>query len=617
MPKLIIIPLLIAVIGYFVYNQLFAKTYISSDTVIAGNYSVEKNKTVVAKNGAKLTVEGDMAIGGQFACEGGPLNLEVKGQLSVDGIINCQQGDDQFKEDQETVPGVAIVLSGSADFGKNSILASNGSIQIVDDPTLLLKTADDFAKAFDEVGEDSGDGIRIGPLVDEQNKTSAVEGASLQLVKTVEAQTPPFVKMGGVVVVGKPDKPLDKKLDLTQLSKYGKKVLVVFKLKKSIIEFPENGEMRGPKGLDGRSVKGGCAIDLSKIKPADYEAAGQGYRMRVQAKAIKVVNNYDLYLGSGGNGGNAETDKDCNPGVAIAGNGAEAANMKWTADEYIEIKGRFTLHPGKAGDGGSAIAYGKDGTVGCPGEKGGDAAAKGGNGADNIKRLTARGDVRGLSNIYIDSLLAGHAGKAEAHPGKGGAGADCDCKGGIGGKGVENFGKAGRIEQMKLPVGVQRVKDYRDYAGDVYEDRVFTADAGKDGPKCSEKSPAKITPSPKPRTDDVTSSYSDGYFEFLDIANGQPSIALSSAAKPHIIVAADPGVDVRTWLPIKLELKKDGSVIWTGTISGNPAQVCRGPTGCSTNGPSVSTDYKKLELTAYDKNGKIVATFFETYNPGN
>lgn len=137
-------------------------------------------------------------------------------------------------------------------------------------------------------------------------------------------------------------------------------------------------------------------------------------------------------------------------------------------------------------------------------------------------------------------------------------------------------------------------------------------------------SPPPQTPTPKEtqnsrsKNDVASNDYSDGYFEFLDVAIGQPSIAFSTAQKPHIIVAADPGKDVRTWLPLKIEIRKDGSNFWSGKIDGDPKQVCRGSSGCSTNGPSgIGIDWKKIEIIAYDKNGKVVATFFETYNPGN
>ena len=142
---------------------------------------------------------------------------------------------------------------------------------------------------------------------------------------------------------------------------------------------------------------------------------------------------------------------------------------------------------------------------------------------------------------------------------------------------------------------------------------------GKDGPKCTEENTPKTISTPNPKTDKVSSTndYSQGYFEFLDIATGQPGVAFSTAQKPHIIVAADEGkVDVRNWLPIRIEIKKDGQVFWTGKIEGNTAQICRGATGCSTNGPSgIGTEWKRIDITAFDKNGEVVATFFEIYNP--
>ena len=62
-------------------------------------------------------------------------------------------------------------------------------------------------------------------------------------------------------------------------------------------------------------------------------------------------------------------------------------------------------------------------------------------------------------------------------------------------------------------------------------------------------------------------------------------------------------------------LKKDGNVIWTGRIVGDPSVVCRDMTGCSTNGPlGIGDNWKRIEITAFNKNGKVVATFSETYD---
>ena len=62
--------------------------------------------------------------------------------------------------------------------------------------------------------------------------------------------------------------------------------------------------------------------------------------MRFLAQApILTVNNFTLNLGSGGNGGKAETKKDCDPGVAEGGQGGKAGYVgkNETALQYLAV----------------------------------------------------------------------------------------------------------------------------------------------------------------------------------------------------------------------------------------------------------------------------------------
>lgn len=54
-----------------------------------------------------------------------------------------------------------------------------------------------------------------------------------------------------------------------------------------------------------------------------------------------------MILGDGGKGGNGQTDKNCFPAVAVAGNGGQPANFKLTAANSVEILGKFNFCPGK------------------------------------------------------------------------------------------------------------------------------------------------------------------------------------------------------------------------------------------------------------------------------
>ncbi len=597
-------------IFFFIYKP---DAYISSDTTIKGDYVVNKNKTVVVKNGAKLTVEGDTKIEGILKCEGGPIYLTTKKNLTVDGTVFCNLSENEVKQDILT--GINFIVEDGAEFSKNSFIVSNAHIQIVENPDFLLKTPEDFKKAFNEVAMDSGEGIRIGPLFAQApSRTSDFNVSSLALNTNAilgqasdsgKAKKDKKVNLRGKIKigisVGRPDQPFPTWMDLEKVPKILDYILLWAKMPNGVLNI-EDAYLFTPDGHDGEDIIGGCDINVPQTESAEDQFKRNAMRMRGHAKVIRVK-NFHLFLGDGGKGGDAVTDKNCNPGIAVAGMGGNPSNFKWTADEAIEILGGFYIYPGRGGNGGKAIAYGDSGIDGCDDRdamNGKNAYATGGAGAANPRVLSAKGGVAGLENIYIGSMYGGNGGDAEVNPGKGGDANKCDCPGGKGGGGFATAGRGGQVS-LKIPPGVQRIPGSVDEKGKDGQGGSATGLPGQDGPKCP-----GTTSTPK----DKTTPSKTGFFEFIDLSTGQ-KVDYISGIKPHIIVATNGDPDVRNLLPIRLELKVNGDSVWNGKIEGDPSVVCRGATGCSIDGPNVTTDFNSIILTAYDKNGQAVATFKE------
>src|SRR3989338_4979360 len=97
----ILIAIAIVTASYFGYTQFFAKTYISQDTTISGDYNPDPNKTVVFKNGATLFVEGNANIKNPIECQDSSININVKGNLSVSSKLECQNKDKTLTKNVE------------------------------------------------------------------------------------------------------------------------------------------------------------------------------------------------------------------------------------------------------------------------------------------------------------------------------------------------------------------------------------------------------------------------------------------------------------------------------------------------------------------------------------
>ncbi len=426
--------------GSFYFYPGGNETVYNADTVIDGPLTLAPSDTIVLLRGATLHVKGDLTVGGEIVCKGGALALTVDGALIVEGALRCAEGD------------IAAVVKGPVAFAKSADVTSEGSVQIVDDAAKLAQTDAEVEAIFNETGEDSGAGTRIGPMIEGGKVGSGISissGASLAnvparffgLVNVAEAQEArdkdgnviSGVVISGVWTIGTGGAP-PAGVDVQTPDKKIKKIILNFDFGKDGNVALKNFHLVGPKGRSGESDEGKSCNARGK----DGEDA---FRFRVQARNI-TLDEFRLELGDGGDGGSAETTKDCDPGVAKGGKGGEAGNFKMTAEGKIQIKS-FHIVPGRGGSGGSAIAHGKDGLPACPGTKGGDATATGGDGGKNKKELAARGAVSGIGNVTIDAVVGGVGGDATANPGKGGNGVACKCNGGAGGKGTATAGTGG------------------------------------------------------------------------------------------------------------------------------------------------------------------------------
>lgn len=405
----------IAVICWYFFGKTEV-VVVAENMTVSGNYTVEKGTRAEIINGAVIIVEGDTIILGEIS------------------------GDEK---------GVAIVAKGNVTFDADAKITSKGNVQIVGDASALADTPEKINEAFDEAGRDEGVEPRVGPFIPSTGSSASIgsapyalntktknaieNGVVALLAKTARAANAQAAEEPDVIVT------LSGTLDLSDADaadeKSRKKII--------ILEFPASagkvqmnlrnltiiGPQNAPKGADDKGnncdAKGGVGSD--------------GLRLRGHAWGIDI-NNFTVTLTKGGDGGDAETKIDCDPGVARGGDGGDSGNMKLTADNNLKISGAFHIIPGKSGNGGEAIAHGKDA---APGQKGGAAEAYGGKGKDNKKELSAKGAVEGTSNVTIDVLVGGDGGNATADGGNGGDNVGCGNNGGAGGEAVAEGGKGG------------------------------------------------------------------------------------------------------------------------------------------------------------------------------
>ena len=97
-------------------------------------------------------------------------------------------------------------------------------------------------------------------------------------------------------------------------------------------------------------------------------------------------------------------------------------------------------------------------------------------------------------------------------------------------------------------------------------------------------------------------------FEFINLQSNQQEEAFPINTRNEIIVASDQ-VDIRTLLPIELQFRYGRESLKT-TIPADSEQFCRGPTGCSREGPIIpQSEGGFVEITAIDKDGNTLAHY--------
>lgn len=400
----------------------------TEDTVIDGDYVVLTEEQTTLAGGVMLTVKGNLTIDGAIGCSDGLLTIVAEGDFTLNGSLLCE-------EDPVMGSGVVIVLGGNAEFGDDSEISTIGHVQVVDSFESIL-TNDELDKLYEEVEKVSQEGQSVGPLVSGEvpgimpatpvSKNNEIGGIAARLFNVANAQDPINPVITGRMRINTPPP--------------GIRRLVIFNFPRAQGLTLQNFKLSGPDGRKGTDdTGGGC-----NAKGGDGEDA---FRFTAMAPNLKV-NNFTLDLGSGGDGGDAQTSKECDPGIAKGGKGGNSGNFRMVAGNKFEITGAFLIFPGDGGVGGGATALGKDGDAG---EDGRDANATGGDGADNKKSLSVRGTVAGTGNVKVGDIVGGFGGPASAEPGNGGDGKECGQEGGAGGAGTGESGKGGDASLSGAP----------------------------------------------------------------------------------------------------------------------------------------------------------------------
>tara|TARA_B100000508_G_scaffold74109_2_gene57708 strand:+ start:2970 stop:4997 length:2028 start_codon:yes stop_codon:yes gene_type:complete len=435
-------PTEVSVISGYIESQTF-----STDTTLNESRIVNVEEVYVLESDAILTVNEAMVIEGAVGCRDGSLSIIANAPLTINGTIAC--------EDEE-VGDVTIVATEGLTMSPDSEIIANGNVQIVDSSD-LIKEQSVLDGLYDATAEVSTEGLIVGPLVDEEVEAPAGE-AALRFVPR-ESILAPFIKTAhaqvdnGTTTVNLTNQPIrvSGKIKVGTPRKGAKRV-VVFDFPNTPEVTVQDFELEGPKGRNGDPDTGSCDVEGK-----DGEDA---FRFNAFAPNL-IVNNFTLILGDGGDGGEATTGDGCDDARAKGGKGGKPGNFKMVGSQKFEITGAFIVHPGNGGGGGGATAKGK---VGEPGEKGGDARATGGKGADNKKKLTVAGTVAGTSNVQFGDAVGGYGGSALAEGGAGGDAEKCGQFGGPGGKANARSGDGGDAK-LTITGGARRMDVANDIGG--------------------------------------------------------------------------------------------------------------------------------------------------------
>ncbi|MBI2637736.1 MAG: hypothetical protein HYW88_02440, partial [Candidatus Sungbacteria bacterium] len=284
----------IAVIGTgaVLYVQMNKLVVIGSNTTIRGDYTIEPGKEVFIKDGARLTIEGSLIVRGKLSCKNGPIGIIVEKNMTIDGgVIFCERENDAYNSANPLI-GIAVAVGETLAFSKNSVVITNGTVQFARNHEDLAKTKKQINDIFDETGQNTGAGARIGPFIEGE----APAGLSVrpQEPDADQGALAPNVTIGGHWYIGNGDNP-PPGLSVPRPPTNTDTIILNFNFGANDIVALKDFYLAGPDGKDGAS-------DTGKSCNAIGKKGENAFRMRVVANNISV-NNFTLELGNGGRGG--------------------------------------------------------------------------------------------------------------------------------------------------------------------------------------------------------------------------------------------------------------------------------------------------------------------------
>ncbi len=396
---------------------------ISVDTTLA-TMTIPAGEVWALSDNAKLTVTGDSTITGTLMATDARVILKVDGDLTIGGTITSQDSSDTTPSDgtefNEHPSGIYLVVGAELTLTSDAVLQTDGNVLITDTEDVLTETPDDL---FNEVEDVSGD--ELDTLVPLPPDNSAFDGAAPKLIQS-KKQSPNQQAAGlPITIAGTWPNPADP-------APAGDNPVIIFRFFGNRILNLNGWTVNGPPAPNGDNADPDNGTGPKNGK--------NGMRLNIWNNGGPInLNNVVLNMTNGGDGG---SDSDtC--GSATGKDGGKSGNFRMTASGGINFNGPVTLNPGTSGGGGDAtVTKGAPGADGCPGEDGESGTATGGNGADNKKRIFARGNVSNLANLTIGDLVAGNGGTATADACDGGDGFAC-CAGGNGAKATATGGNGG------------------------------------------------------------------------------------------------------------------------------------------------------------------------------
>ncbi|MBI2022017.1 hypothetical protein HYS93_04045 [Candidatus Daviesbacteria bacterium] len=592
MPKLILLGLIAFIVSFVIFSQFKSgNSNFKGDITISGDYVINKDKKVSLEDGAIVRVKGNARISGEVECQDGPIHMVIEGDLTVDNNLKCLSSKNQKAK---YPPGVILIVLGKLTLTKNAKIITPGSIQILNSEKDLAAKFDDITKIFDEINQDTGDGVKIGPF-GKNSKKSTFNNLNLPNLWAVYASQENEWEVDGG-------------FDLTNEPNYKPRARIVrISNKDGSIKFGK-AAIKIPDGINGKDHSEDCYVDVTQKETLDEKKGKDAMRTIIEADKV-VIDEFDLYLGNGGNGGSAKTSGNCYPkAYAKAGDGGEPGNFKIVAKEDIRVINYFNIHPGQGGKGGDALSTAGNGPDGCPGKPGGYAESWGGNGGDNKDDLRVLGNILGLEKVRVDSMIGGDGGEASAVSGSGGNGTKCSCKGGRGGNVSVNPGKGGKFH-LVIPATAKRADGYEDKNGNDGKSQGVKGNNGKDkicdGDKTVTASPdthKKATETKQNPKFSASMSSTDGYF----ITGHTAKISVSATW-----VVGENENYIKDYLPIKVELYINGSKYWDGVLS-DTSVVCiqdrPSPNCAAIVGPTIPSEWMdtltKYTFKLYDKSEK-------------